>query len=96
MRKLIRVTQEDINNGRPDDSFNCPVALAIQRELRTNSIDVVCHFGYTKIPLVFKPLNTYYVIQTGSLLPRSANRFIKKFDAHKEVKPFNFYIEVPS
>lgn len=88
MRKLIKVTQRDINSTKKNyDSDSCPVARAIQRELG----DRVCvEHSYYRDAIT---------IEFGGLelvAPRSVSRFVKKFDnkGKKAVKPINFYLNI--
>lgn len=78
----IRVTQEDINNGKPNDPSRCPVALAC-RKLTEGNISV----GYIFI--------TYYL--SGKLVrrivPKGVIGFIVNFDDGKPVGPFEFELE---
>jgi len=39
-KRLIQVTQQDIDNGVPNDCYNCAVALALKREYKTDDVEV--------------------------------------------------------
>lgn len=80
MRKLIKVTEDDIRYGIRSNCDACPIARAASRE-----IDRFVAVGGSSAEI-------------GRLfcaLPRSAMRFIRRFDNGAPVKPFNFYLEVP-
>lgn len=90
MRKTISVTQKHINKGRREEPSACPVYFA----LKDNGIDVSTVGWYTVelLPNNFNNRSTKNYLS----LPRSASRFIEKFDTNgrKAVKPFRFYINV--
>ena len=73
---IINVTRQDIRNGDKDGRYSCPVALAIKRH--TQNPDVVVDEEIAEIS------GKYYE------LPRSATRFILKFDKTGKGKPFKF------
>ena len=79
-RVKIAVTAEDICNGKPTLSTGCPIALAVRR--RGINATVWEEHIYS---------NEYDHIKVRPL-PRSAQRFIVRFDHDKPVKPFNFFI----
>jgi hypothetical protein len=86
-RIKISVTQKNINSGTRDECTTCPVALAIiTRTGRNVLVASDC--------VDFSPDNYY----SGKMipLPRSARRFINRFDQAKPVEPFNFFLEVTS
>jgi hypothetical protein len=78
MQTLIKVTQEDISEGKRMDSCYCPVALALGRECKTNVS--VCrdsiHIG--------KKINI--------ACPQIAKKFIDRFDSGYLVEAIEFYI----
>ena len=82
---LVKVTQEDIDNGVICSGGLCPIALASAREfgLNTEVNKVRCR--------VFR--KGRFVVDDYDL-PRSARRFITRFDKGKIVKPFNFKLKV--
>ena len=73
-----RVTLDEINNGKRCDSSNCPIALAIKREMPNSRVAVGC----------------YYVVIDGeaSILPTNAAVFLRAFDCGDPVEPFEFEI----
>ena len=77
---LIKVTRKDIEGGKPDDCYSCPVARALKRHLKTNHIEVGGCWGWAVGKSYFN-------------LPKTAVAFIKKFDAGMEVKPFSFNLK---
>ena len=79
------ITDEDIDNGRQDDCEECPVALAIARELTAEKF---CGF-------LLSVQRERVVINNGEyLLPPIAVRFIEEFDSGGTVGPFSFALEV--
>ncbi len=82
MRKLIRVTREDIRRGAASGK-TCPIARAVSRVLG-EAVFVT--------PWALFPEATPW--QTTNL-PTRAVKFVRAFDNHRPVKPFNFYLEVP-
>lgn len=83
MKKLISVKSHHIKEGRKGSPLNCPIALAL-KEQEIFSDPVV---GKDEIHLVRGITFVTY------RMPRSAKRFIKKFDASKKVNPFNFVLD---
>lgn len=81
---IVAVTKQDIRRGRQSDCFTCPVALAIARALPSlkNKKVWATYINYGK--------NSTHRIE----LPRSATRFIIKFDGQRLVKPFNFRLHI--
>jgi len=82
MKIKIKVTKKHIKDGG-GCVINCPIALAA-REIGLE-LDV---YGeqYASVWDSDTWKRTYYD------LPRSARRFIKRFDSDKKVKPFNFIL----
>jgi hypothetical protein len=79
---VVKVCQGDINSGVPENATSCPIARALRS--------------------IVKDVNGYEVLQDqiqirGKImaLPKSARKFIKKFDAGDPVKPFNFRVKLP-
>lgn len=83
MRKKIHVTAEDIELGTPYSVDSCPIALAIRRE---TGIAGAVGRETVRVRVRFDRIIR---------LPRAATRFIPRFDSYREVKPFNFFLEVP-
>lgn len=86
MRKLIKVTRSCISQGNQENLTSCPIAIASCNQ-------------FNLIPGTVRVFEYAICGLDGSdeiPLPRSAQRFIKKFDKYgkKGVKPFNFYIEM--
>ena len=86
MKKLIKVTQKHIDKGEPTKARFCPITLAVADatgglHVATGNIITSWH----------DPVRGH---RSGEL-PRSAKRFISKFDSKNKVKPFNFYLDIP-
>lgn len=75
----IIVKQKYILNGCPNNSFQCPIALAYydQYKIDFNEIQIGFSGIYVNRRLKYK-------------FPRKASRFVKDFDHGKKVKPFSF------
>lgn len=84
MKKLIKVTEENIDNGCPRVPSRCPVALAFKEN----------GFLYAHVGNPSCKLTTPDQKEFDRILPRSASRFIRRFDQVKPVKAFNFYINI--
>ena len=77
----IKVTQEDIDKAS-FDSNTCPISQAIMRQLSIEYVSTFPHSGIIFNKNIYNP-------------PKSAVRFIKRFDNQKPVKPFNFILGKP-
>lgn len=89
MRKLIKVTESHIATGLRGRCMDCPIANAINDTGRA--------YGSTKVRSTHVDL-IHAEGPSGSRhvkLPRSARRFIARFDNGEPVKPFNFFLEMP-
>lgn len=80
---IIKVTEEHIKRGKRYKGLQCPVALAIKEQLGYKAL--VC--GVSVDFLLPNRMG-----QLSVTVPRSVQRFIKKFDAEgrSAAKPFNF------
>jgi hypothetical protein len=74
---LIRVSNKHIENGIRANGRACPVALAL-KEATGKTIGV----GYDSFFLTKK-----------FRYPKSVGIFVRKYDRHEEVKPFNFVLK---
>lgn len=95
MKKLIRVTQADINRGVKKLCHYCPVAIALNRAFNivANKIDYTNGFHVRAIAI--DPPDGLIQSLNGRVLycPKSVIKFIKTFDnCKKDAKPFNFYL----
>lgn len=79
----ITVKKEHIARGRRANSKTCAVALAIKE---ASPCDVYVHSATC---VVYRAGN-----RMSSALPRSAKRFIERFDLGKPVKPFTFTLKI--
>jgi hypothetical protein len=82
---LIDVTSDDIKNGKVNSCVLCPIALACTRAFG-------CDYFVTGLDA--QPMCKIDGMRTCGL-PRSARRFIQKFDLGHDVWPFRFYLENP-
>ena len=83
MKVEIEVTTDDIRLGCRGENHACPIARAICRALRLSDV-------YVAYDLVF--LYKGYCCKIS--LPQICSTFIDDFDAHREVKPFKFFLEI--
>ena len=56
-RVKVEVTQEDINNGIPEDCNNCAVALALKRKYKTDNVFVSIPDDYVLLTVNGEELN---------------------------------------
>lgn len=82
-RILITVKQKHIRKGIPFDHCNCPIALAVEDRLHATDLTTI-KVSWDRIVLGEQVYE----------LPRSARRFISKFDTNEKVTPFAFYLQV--
>lgn len=76
----IVVTQEHINSGIPSACGLCPIAYAV-------------HDAFGNYDHGVEVRNTYLTIdRIRYKLPSEATMFIRRFDSHESVKPFEFEI----
>lgn len=91
MIKEIEVTQNDIDQGKPERCFECPISLAIQRHLKPEYQARVATFG-----VLFRQGHQWL---TETELPAEARSFIKQFDwpgqGARYVHPFKFPLDIP-
>lgn len=78
---IIEVTQEDIDNGRPMTMMSNPLSRAMNRVLGTE-------YGRWQVDS-----SSACTSEQTVALPENAQRWLRKFDHCKDVKPFRF--EVP-
>jgi len=85
MRKLIHVKAKHIRAGKPGIFGECAIALAAKDA------------GFP-FPRVYSDELTFdhkELIRYTTDLPRSARRFVKRFDKRKaNCKPFRFFVDV--
>lgn len=84
---IIKVTQEDIDNGKKKSCYECPIALAIQR---VSVKHLRCDVMNQQVYAVEKDLRPVWI----RILPPEAQLFIIDFDAGKSVKPFQFELDI--
>lgn len=84
-RTLVKVKKKHIQNGCKLTMDSCPVSLAI--------CDASDDFSFVKT--TGSVISVSMREQMNELIdaPRSVTRFVKRFDAGKPVKPFNFYLK---
>lgn len=89
MKKVINVTQHDIDYGNRCASMSCPVARAFGRHIRKE-------YKYSVGPSSATILTNNGVrVLHRCLLPGLVQDFIWKFDDCAHVKPFSFLLEIP-
>ncbi|HYT44605.1 MAG TPA: hypothetical protein VEP90_19905 [Methylomirabilota bacterium] len=85
---IVKVTQENIDNGTAADCRACPIALAVlsatKLEGKFNKVSVArCSVWFVTPEDVF-----------DYKLPESARMFIQRFDSGQMVYPFEFELSV--
>jgi hypothetical protein len=85
-RVKIHVTQDDIDKGIQSNCVECPVARALNRA----GIKGLVASGFVSVNDGDTFYNGFY-----AELPRSASRFINRFDKGWSVKPFDFFLNMP-
>jgi hypothetical protein len=80
MHVLVEVTAEDIEQGQPNDSRCCPIALALKRIYPDRTIRVGDE-GFAEIG------------DGMAILPDEAYQFIGAFDEGRSVKPISFTLD---
>lgn len=79
MKKLINITQKDIELGIPQSSSHCPVARAIKRALKPKDIYVDC-------------MNVI-IGRKVFVLPHAITNFVQGVDFGLPVKPLKFILD---
>lgn len=98
MKRLIEVTQDDINNGTTADCHNCAVALALRREYKTNNVDVWVEGGDPILRVNDDDLNLDSFMESDVLdfidLYDSYNKINSDYKGreHKIPKPFTLEV----
>ena len=93
-RTKVKVTQEDIDKGIPEDCNNCAVALALKRKYKTDNVFVSIPDDYVLLTVNGEELNIRYKYENDIL------DFIDVFDKQykhenpEEHKPEPFEFEV--
>jgi hypothetical protein len=82
---IVRVTQEDIDEGTKGDCTFCPIALAVDRALGGECCVAVTIFD------VYITENAHAEVFP---LPSEARQFIQRFDKGKPVSPFEFELDL--
>lgn len=86
MKKLISVTQEDIDKGHPGRACDCPVALALNRTFGRKLRDRY-RFSVTRFKIYDGGNKSYPT-------PDVVHNFIVAFDAEHISKPFSFELDI--
>lgn len=80
MKQTIKVTREDIRNGRRKSTTSCPIANAIKRTFKKKNVCV--------------GVGDFCIGKKEFLLSKRAKGFISRFDSYKKVNPFQFSVVV--
>ena len=78
----VKVKQNHIDSGRPNDCHNCAIALALREELgsKFNMIEVNVEEGQTYFNLDSKYNNEYHVGEVFIDDQQKVNNFVQNFD----------------
>ena len=98
MRLRVKVEQKHINQGKQCNILFCATALAIKDALEALEPDKVLAWDITRVSW---PLATFIHWQEDGTgiskiadFPESVQQFNKDFDFGREVKPFEFELEI--
>jgi len=91
--KKIEVKAKHIKGGSRCNPWFCPVATAIREQVGLDAL-VTSIDAYVVIPTATDVGGFMYNRDVYVSLPRSASRFIRKYDGGGEVKPFNFMFDL--
>ena len=98
MIRLIEVTQDDIDNGKPGECNSCAIALALRREYKTNKVEVWVEGGDPILRVNDDDLNIDSFMESDVLdfidLYDSYNKFDNDYKGreHKIPKPFTLEV----
>lgn len=85
----VNVTAEDIKKGVRGSDICCPIALALNREVKsTPETQISVNYGFLSVQ------GTGKLIMHSETLPCEARLFIRDFDAGNDVKPFSFSVSL--
>lgn len=82
---IVSVTKKHIYNGKRNDCYTCPIALAIIDATGCDTIvvdETTVSYGYKE--------DDGHIRRIHHNLPRSAKRFIKNYDDDESVSPMRF------
>jgi hypothetical protein len=82
----VQVTEEHIKAGKPWDSYQCPVALALQDRLDVDEEAVVADGNLLSVVMKYGDYDT-------AVTPPVVSRFMADYDARRRVLPFAFEVE---
>lgn len=85
---VVSVTKTDILDGKEHDCRHCPVALAINRRLKS---DYYCNVD-GKVACLYSRSNQ--ALAKHYSLPVAATEFIKRFDKYGDGKSFDFCLDI--
>lgn len=84
----VKITSQDIKNGRHGSCGNCPIALAVKRTFKVKAASVTDSITFTK------ELKHGGTIQYDIPVTEKISRFTEAFDGYEKVKPISFYLPV--
>lgn len=85
IKRIVKVTQEDINEGTAGSSCECPVALALDLVFNDMGCDIYVEQNSCELQFLDGSVAEYSNEQI--------REFIKKFDNGEPVEPFEFTFE---
>ena len=85
MKYKIKLLKSDIQNGIPEDNFNCPISLCLKRKFKAKK--VYSDIGFLGVFMIVDGIR-YSVID--KYLDKVAN-FISKFDSYFEDQEYHIY-----
>lgn len=88
MIKTINITNSCIEHGKRADSSRCPIALALEEVVSTETMISV---GIDSINLRLYQSEVWWIRNAS----KKVSRFIIDFDQRQTVKPFKFNLNIP-
>lgn len=82
----IRVTKDDIKQGKRQDLGYCPIALGLRRTIEQQGGDVNIH----SVKVDDDECKVTYTVMRTFPTPAHAQKFINRFDNGDSVKPSEF------
>ena len=85
MKYKIKLLKSDIQNGIPEDCFNCPISISLKRKFKAK--EVYSDVGFEGVFMIIDGIR-YLVIDKH--LEKVAN-FMNKFDSYFEDQEYHIY-----
>ncbi len=90
MRRLIDITDDDINNGVQCDNHKCAIARALKREYKTDDVHVMIEDDYPNLIVNKKELKYNYENDVLDFI--DCYDYMGDDDYYPEPKPFTLEV----